>query len=110
MKKRVESGDYRVCAAHDVAPVVEKALGISPKDLKNDRQFMELRLAHSLRLPPDHKWSGLKETSKKKGNKEKPPFEMPDWGVRKKMRSVFEKVARFACRSIIEPHIALCLP
>lgn len=32
MKKRVESGDHRVCAAHDIAPILEKALGIKPKD------------------------------------------------------------------------------
>lgn len=30
-KKRVDSGDFRVCAAHDLAPVLEKMLGIDPK-------------------------------------------------------------------------------
>ena len=28
MKKRVESSDYRVCAAHDLVSIVEKLLGI----------------------------------------------------------------------------------
>ena len=27
MKKRVESVDFRVCTAHDVAPIVKKVLG-----------------------------------------------------------------------------------
>jgi len=27
MKKQVESVDFRVCAAHDVAPIVEKVRG-----------------------------------------------------------------------------------
>ena len=39
MKKRVESGDYRVCAAHDVAPILGKALGIKPKDPERDQVF-----------------------------------------------------------------------
>ncbi len=34
MKKRVESGDFRVCAAHDLEPIFEKAFGIKPKELK----------------------------------------------------------------------------
>jgi hypothetical protein len=28
MKKRVESGDFRVCAAHDLAPVLRRLLGL----------------------------------------------------------------------------------
>jgi len=31
-KKRVESGDLRVCAAHDVSPILEKAMGIREMD------------------------------------------------------------------------------
>ncbi len=30
-KKRVESGDLRVCAAHDLAPVFKRCLGSSPR-------------------------------------------------------------------------------
>ena len=40
IKKRIESGDYRVCAAHDVAPILEKAFGIKPKDLERDQTFL----------------------------------------------------------------------
>lgn len=39
IKKREESGEFRVCAAHDLAPILEKALGIDPKALAKDREF-----------------------------------------------------------------------
>jgi hypothetical protein len=38
-KKRVESVDFRVCVAHDVAPIVEKVLGAKGKDLR-DEEFV----------------------------------------------------------------------
>jgi hypothetical protein len=41
MKKRVHNGDFRVCAAHDVAPVLEKALGVKEKDLMRNKEFVE---------------------------------------------------------------------
>lgn len=37
MKKRVESGDFRVCAAHDLAPVFERCLGSSPRSCGRTR-------------------------------------------------------------------------
>ena len=40
MKKRVYSGDFRVCAAHDVAPILEKALGVKEKYLIRDKEFL----------------------------------------------------------------------
>ena len=36
-KKRVESRDFRVCAAHDLAPIFESVFGISQKVLNKDR-------------------------------------------------------------------------
>lgn len=33
MKKRVESSDFRVCAAHDLAPIFEAVFDIPPKKL-----------------------------------------------------------------------------
>lgn len=39
MKKRVDSGDFRACAAHDLAPILEKAFDINPKHLANDTGF-----------------------------------------------------------------------
>lgn len=40
-KKQVESCDYRVCASHDLAPVVEKAFSIRPKDLAKDKKLIK---------------------------------------------------------------------
>ena len=40
MKKSVHSGDFRVCAAHDVAPILEKALGVKEKYLIRDKEFL----------------------------------------------------------------------
>jgi hypothetical protein len=37
-----ETADYRVCAAHDIAPIVEKAFGVRPGDLKKNKGFAKL--------------------------------------------------------------------
>lgn len=60
MKKRVESGDYRSCAAHDIAPIFEKGLGIKSKELAKDKEFLELRESSGLRLKDGETWSGLR--------------------------------------------------
>jgi len=67
MKKRVESGDYRVCAAHDVAPILEKVLGLKEKDLLRDKEFVELVEKWGLELGEGVVWKGLQ----KKGFKPK---------------------------------------
>jgi hypothetical protein len=59
MKKRVQSGDFRVCAAHDLAPIFEKALNIKPKDLEGDRDFLTLVEQHGLNLGDGQVWSGV---------------------------------------------------
>lgn len=41
MKKRVESQDFRVCAAHDLAPILEDAFGVKPKELRKDKKFVK---------------------------------------------------------------------
>lgn len=64
MKKRVESGDYRVCAAHDVAPILEKALGIKPKDLERDQVFLDTMAANGLHLKPGEQWAGIGKKQK----------------------------------------------
>lgn len=69
MKKRVESGDCRVCAAHDVAPILEKALGIKPKDLERNQTFFERMSAHGLQLKPGEQWTGLDRQQKSFHNK-----------------------------------------
>ena len=69
MKKRVESGDYRVCAAHDVAPILEKALGIKPKDLERDQGFLNTMAANGLHLKPGELWAGIGKQQKNFHNK-----------------------------------------
>ncbi|KAK3168098.1 hypothetical protein OEA41_004544 [Lepraria neglecta] len=50
MKKRVESEDYRVCAAHDLAPIFEKGLSIRPKEFEKDKEFVRLVRTSGLKL------------------------------------------------------------
>lgn len=69
MKKRVESGDYRVCAAHDVAPILEKALGIKPKDLERNHAFLDTMPANGLHLKHGEPWTGLGKQQKTFHNK-----------------------------------------
>lgn len=61
IKKRVESGDFRVCAAHDLAPVFEKAFNIKPKDLERDRELQGLIEEFGLGINETQlkAWSGL---------------------------------------------------
>jgi hypothetical protein len=37
-----ETADYRVCAAHDIAPIVEKVFGVRPGDLKKNKMLVKL--------------------------------------------------------------------
>ena len=77
MKKRVESGDYRVCAAHDVAPILEKALGIKLKALEGDQVFLDIMAENGLHLKPGEQWAGIckqlktfhRKSGKKKGKR-----------------------------------------
>src|SRR4051794_21536300 len=41
-KKRVESGDFCVCTAHDLAPIFEKIFDIKPKGLAKDKAFLSI--------------------------------------------------------------------
>lgn len=50
MKKRVASNDYRVCAAHDLAPVFEKAFNVKPKELQRGKKFIKALTADGLLL------------------------------------------------------------
>ena len=55
-----ETGDYRMCAAHDLAPIVEKAFGIHPKDLTKNKGFGRLVDAGGLgALDKRDVWRGL---------------------------------------------------
>jgi hypothetical protein len=59
IKTRVESGDYRVCAAHDLAPIFETAFNIKPKDLAKDDAFLSLLENSGLKLKNGENWVGL---------------------------------------------------
>ncbi|KAB8218338.1 hypothetical protein BDV33DRAFT_205539 [Aspergillus novoparasiticus] len=61
-KKRFESGDFRICAAHDLAPIMAQALGIDLKRLEKDKGFANLVEEKGLHLGGD-RWSGLKKKS-----------------------------------------------
>ena len=50
-KKRAESGDFRVCAAHDLAPIFEKVFDVKPKELATNKEFQQLLETHGLDLP-----------------------------------------------------------
>lgn len=65
IKKRAESGDYRVCTALDFAPVFERALGIRPKekDLGKNVDFLNLLMSLGLELKPGEKFSGSSKKS-----------------------------------------------
>ncbi|PLB52509.1 hypothetical protein P170DRAFT_507279 [Aspergillus steynii IBT 23096] len=61
IKKRVDSGDYRVCAAHDLAPILATALGIDLKQLRKDEEFTDIVEKNGLNW--DGKWNGLAKRS-----------------------------------------------
>jgi hypothetical protein len=50
IKKRVGSGDFRVCAAHDFAPIFEKAFSIKPRDLAKNNDFLSFVTNSGLKL------------------------------------------------------------
>jgi hypothetical protein len=58
IKKRVKSGDFKVCAAHDLAPVFERAFGVKEKELGRNERFKEVlgRCGLKLREGEDEQW------------------------------------------------------
>ena len=70
-KKRVESNDYRVCAAHDLAPILEKAFDINPKELAKSREFLDLLGRSGLELKSGDRWEGLPKKPFHPKNKKK---------------------------------------
>lgn len=56
-----ETGDYRVCAAHDLAPIVEKAFHVHPKDLAKNKEIRVLVDTKGLTtLDQGGVWKGLR--------------------------------------------------
>jgi len=69
IKKRVESRDFRVCAAHDLAPIFEKAFDIKPKVLSKNEEFLAILGRSGLNLKDGDNWKGLPTKSFQKKNK-----------------------------------------
>jgi hypothetical protein len=69
IKKRVESRDFRVCAAHDLAPIFEKAFDIKPKVLSKNEEFLAILSRSGLNLKDGDNWKGLPTKSFQKKNK-----------------------------------------
>jgi hypothetical protein len=69
-KKRVDSGDFRVCAAHDLAPILATTLGTNLKQLDKDKRFLLLTNSRGLDIGDD-KWEGLAAKSFAPKNKKK---------------------------------------
>ncbi|KAJ9324604.1 hypothetical protein DTO027B5_368 [Paecilomyces variotii] len=65
VKKQIESGDFRVCAAHDLAPIFERAFHIKPKDLKRDRILLDL-IKQSGLTPNEEELKLWQEVNKKR--------------------------------------------
>ncbi|KFY26830.1 hypothetical protein V493_03845 [Pseudogymnoascus sp. VKM F-4281 (FW-2241)] len=70
-KKRADSEDYRICAAHDLAPVFEKVFSIKPKDLQTNTEFLALLDRSQLQLKDTDNWKGLPKKSFWPKNKHK---------------------------------------
>ncbi|KAL2004713.1 hypothetical protein VTN00DRAFT_3241 [Thermoascus crustaceus] len=66
LKKRLESSDFRVCAAHDLAPVFERAFGVDPKVLDKDEEFLRLLDTGGLEIRDEMRLDGLEKKKKKK--------------------------------------------
>lgn len=60
MKKRTESNDYRVCAAHDLAPIFELVFDIKPKELAKNSEFVTFVDTNG--LENGETWPGLEKT------------------------------------------------
>jgi len=69
IKRGVESGDYRVCAAHDLAPIFEKAFDIKLKELAKNQEFLMIMGRSGLNLAKGDNFKGLPKKSFQKKNK-----------------------------------------
>jgi hypothetical protein len=58
-KKRTEAKDFRPCAAHDLAPLLERAFDIKHKKLDKSKHFNELLKNSGLELKDNQKFKGV---------------------------------------------------
>ncbi|TVY67380.1 hypothetical protein LSUE1_G007859 [Lachnellula suecica] len=70
-KKRVESGDFRVCAAHDLGLIFEKAFDIKHKELAKDGEFLTILKRSGLELQDGDRWQGVPKKTFQKNIKKK---------------------------------------
>ncbi|KAL2067467.1 hypothetical protein VTL71DRAFT_1892 [Oculimacula yallundae] len=72
IKKREESGDFRVCAAHDLAPILERAFGVNGKEVEKDMVFLDVVERWGLELKEGVVWmDGKKKGGGKSGKGKK---------------------------------------
>ncbi|KAI9809230.1 MAG: hypothetical protein M1825_002521 [Sarcosagium campestre] len=69
MKNRVDSGDFRVCAAHDLAPIWEAAFNIHFKKLCKDQKFKRLVDSRGLRGVDEWQETDMSTKSKPKNER-----------------------------------------
>ena len=62
MQKRASSGDYRVCAAHDLVPIIADTLRVDIKHMERDKRFVYLVETKGLDLEGEQ-WDGLVKKS-----------------------------------------------
>jgi len=55
-----ETSDYRVCAAHDLAPLFEKAFDVKAADLAKNKAFLRCLDKGGLESKEGAKWKGLR--------------------------------------------------
>ena len=64
LEKRIQgrikaTGDWRICAAHDLAPIIERAFRVNSKDLSKNKMFVKLVQRDGLQLREGVIWQGL---------------------------------------------------
>lgn len=70
MQKRASSGDYRVCAAHDLVPIIADTLRVDMKQMDRDKRFLHLLETKGLDLEGEQ-WDGLMKMSFAPGKSKK---------------------------------------
>lgn len=58
-RKRTEAQDFRPCAAHDLAPLLERAFDIKHKKLDKSKHFNDLLKTSGLELKDNQNFKGV---------------------------------------------------
>lgn len=69
-QKRASSGDYRVCEAHDLVPIIADTLRVDMEQMERDKRFMHLVESKGLDLEGEQ-WDGLVKKSFAPGKSKK---------------------------------------